>query len=148
MSKYFYFYQIARRPLYLLLFYLLAYLFDLSQTQLAAHHHRICKHRVEAYGFYISNIYLGRNMHLHPYLPCIGNYSLIHSDYRCKPSFFSGIKQRFNDRKVVIVNNSIEGEVSANTLRSTTACYLIKVSNSKVDARPCPHIQLVYPKIY
>ena len=121
MSKNLYFYQITRRSFYLLFFYLLTDFFYLSDTELSAHHHRICKKCIEFNRFYIGNIYLRGNMHLHTYLPCVGDYSLIHRNYSRKVCRLGSIQKSFDYGEVVVVDNCIKSKVSSHAFFLTSS---------------------------
>ena len=121
MPENLYFYQITRRAFYLLFFYLLTDFLYLSNAEFSAHHHRICKERIEFNRFYISNIYLRGNMHLHAYLSCIGDYSLIHRNYSRKVCRLGSIQKSFDDGKVVIVDYRIECKVSSHAFFLTSS---------------------------
>ena len=121
MPENLYLYQITRRTLYLLFFYLLTDFFYLSDTEFSAHDHRICKERIEFNRFYIGNIYLRGNMHLHAYLPCIGDYSLIHRNYSSKACRLGFIQKGFDDGEVVVVDYRIERKVSSHTFFLTSS---------------------------
>ena len=121
MPENLYLYQITRRPFYLLFFYLLTDFLYLSDTEFSAHNHRICKKRIEFNRFYIGNIYLRGNMHLHAYLPCIGDYSLIHRNYSRKICRLGSIQKSFDDGEVVVVDNCIKCKVSSHAFFLTSS---------------------------
>ena len=121
MPENLYLYQITRRALYLLFFYLLTDFLYLSNAEFSAHHHCICKKCIEFNRFYIGNIYLRGNMHLHTYLPCIGDYSLIHRNYSRKVCCFGFIQKSFDDGKVVVVDNCIKRKISSHSFFLTSS---------------------------
>ena len=121
MPENLYLYQITRRAFYLLFFYLLTDFLYLSDTELSAHNHRIRKKRIEFNSFYIGNIYLRGNMHLHTYLPCIGDYSLIHRNYSRKVCRLGSIQKSFDNGEVVVVDNCIERKVGSHTFFLTSS---------------------------
>ena len=121
MPENLYFYQITRRAFYLLFFYLLTDFLYLSNTEFSAHNHSIRKERIEFNGLDISNIYLRRNMHLHAYLPCIGDYSLIHRNYSRKVCRLGSIQKSFDDGEVVVVDNCIKRKVSSHAFFLTSS---------------------------
>ena len=121
MPENLYLYQITRRAFYLLFFYLLTDFLYLSDTEFSAHHHSICKKCIEFNRFYIGNIYLRGNMHLHTYLPCIGDYSLIHRNYSRKVCCLGSIQKSFDDGEVVVVDNCIKRKVSSHAFFLTSS---------------------------
>ena len=122
-------------------------MFHLLQAQLACQHHYIGKERVKPDRLHIGHIHLGRDVDLHACLTGIGYNRLISGYDGGYSTFFSLVYYCFYEGKVMIVYDRVKGNIRSDPMPPAYFSDLRQIFQGKIYRRPCPHIELLHPKI-